>query len=148
VLRYANVYGPRQDPLGEAGVVAIFTNKMLGNETPVINGDGRQTRDYVYVDDVVGANLLSLTKGSGQVYNIGTANETDVNELFGLLKGITGYSGEARYGEAKIGEQRRSVIDPAKAKQELGWRLYFNLREGLQRTVEWFRIKKQKSRKM
>ena len=73
VLRYANVYGPRQDPLGEAGVVAIFTNKMLRNETPIINGDGRQTRDYVYVDDVVGANLLSLTKGSGQVYNIGTA---------------------------------------------------------------------------
>jgi len=81
ILRYANVYGPRQDPLGEAGFVAIFTNAMIENEVPVINGDGKQTRDYVYIDDVVEANELSLSKGSGEAFNIGTGIETDVNEF-------------------------------------------------------------------
>lgn len=137
ILRYSNVYGPRQDPLGEAGVVAIFTNAMLGNEVPVINGDGNQTRDYVYIDDVVEANVLSLSKGSGQAFNIGTGIETDVNELAEKLRNLIGYKGEIRYGSPRPGEQKRSVINPAKAKDMLGWSPKVSIDEGIKKTIEW-----------
>jgi len=139
VLRYANVYGPRQDPLGEAGVVAIFTNAMLGNGAVIINGDGKQTRDYTYVDDVVEANVLSLAEGGGEVFNIGTGIETDVNELAEKLGHLTECKAEPRHGPAKPGEQKRSVIDPAKARKRLNWKPGVLLDEGLRRTVEWHR---------
>lgn len=141
-LRYANVYGPRQNPEGEAGVVAIFTSKMLANEQPVINGDGKQTRDYIYVGDVVQANVLSLKGAGSQVFNIGTGVETDVNTLFHCLKGATGSNAEESHGPAKKGEQLRSVLDARKIHTALGWKPAISFEEGLQRTVEYFGSKR------
>lgn len=138
-LRYANVYGPRQNPEGEAGVVAIFTSKMLRGEQPVVNGDGRQTRDYVFVGDVVRANLLALDRKGCEVCNIGTGIETDVNTLFRILREATGSSCQERHGEAKKGEQLRSLLSAARAAAELGWRPQVSLHEGLVQTVEYFR---------
>jgi UDP-glucose 4-epimerase len=138
-LRYANVYGPRQDPHGEAGVVAIFAQKMLRGEPVTVNGDGRQTRDYVYVGDVVRANLLALESTATGPFNVGTGIETDVNELARLLREAAGTTSEVRHGPAKAGEQRRSVVDAGRATEVLGWRPEVSLAEGLQRTVAWFR---------
>jgi len=138
-LRYGNVYGPRQDPHGEAGVVAIFAGAMLEGRVPVINGDGTQTRDFVYVGDVARANLLAVEKDCRGVFNIGTGIETDINELTTLLKQVTGYSGEVRHGPAKPGEQQRSCIDPSRAGRLLGWRPETPLDRGLAETVEYFR---------
>ncbi|MFH0810679.1 MAG: NAD-dependent epimerase/dehydratase family protein [Pseudomonadota bacterium] len=138
-LRYANVYGPRQDPFGEAGVVAIFASKLLGNERPIINGDGLQTRDYVYVADVARANLLALAPGVEGVFNIGTGRETGVVTLFEELQRLTGQEGNSPHGPAKAGEQRRSVLDATLAARTLGWRSEVGLAEGLKATVEYFR---------
>jgi UDP-glucose 4-epimerase len=138
-LRYANVYGPRQDPFGEAGVVAIFTSKMLAGGEPVINGDGLQTRDYVFVDDVARANVLALEPTAEGPYNIGTGVETDVVTLFSRLKALTGAACQEVHGPAKAGEQRRSVLDPSKAREGLGWRAKVPIEEGLAATVEYFR---------
>ncbi len=139
-LRYANVYGPRQNPEGEAGVVAIFTTRMLQGESPVINGDGKQTRDYVYVGDVVQANICALEAPAGfQVFNVGTGVETDVNHLFHVLRQATGSACAERHGEAKLGEQRRSVLDTRRIGEVLGWRQEVGLEQGLIRTVEFFR---------
>jgi UDP-glucose 4-epimerase len=140
-LRYANVYGPRQDPEGEAGVVAIFIRKMLNNEQPIINGNGRQTRDFVYVDDVAQANLAAMGQDSQGVYNVGTGVETSVNELFRILAGVTGSPCKEVHGPAKPGEQIRSVIDSSRLKQELGWEPEVNLTQGLEKTVAYFRGK-------
>jgi UDP-glucose 4-epimerase len=140
-LRYANVYGPRQDPHGEAGVVAIFTGRMLRGEPVTVNGDGCQTRDYVYVEDVARANLLALTSRATGPFNIGTGIETDVNTLARLLLAATGSRSPVHHGEAKPGEQRRSVVDPRRAAAELGWRPEVSLAEGLERTVAWFRAR-------
>jgi len=120
-LRYANVYGPRQDPHGEAGVVAIFTGRMLGDEPVVVNGDGRQTRDYLYVGDVARANLLALETRATGPFNIGTGVETDVNALASLLLAAAGSRSQVRHGPPKSGEQRRSVIDCRRAAELLGW---------------------------
>jgi len=139
VLRYANVYGPRQDPLGEAGVVAIFTKAMLNSEVVAINGDGEQTRDYVYVGDVVNANVLSLTKGDGEIFNIGSGIETSVNKLAKIILDVTACKVAPKYGEAKLGEQKRSVIDATKAKKQLGWNINVSLNDGIKKTVEWFK---------
>jgi len=141
-LRYANVYGPRQNPEGEAGVVAIFTSKMLANEHPVINGDGRQTRDYVYVGDVVQANVLALQSNGSHVFNIGAGVETDVNTLFHHLKGATGSTAEEAHGPAKKGEQLRSVLDARRIQAALGWTPAVSIEEGLRRTVEYFKSKR------
>ncbi len=141
ILRYANIYGPRQNPHGEAGVVAIFADKMLKGEQPVINGDGKQTRDYVYVSDVVRANLLALTYPTSDIFNIGTGVENDVNTLFRIIKKFSGSSCEEKHGQAKMGEQLRSVIDHSKAKKILGWEPTVALEEGLKRTVEFFKDK-------
>ena len=141
ILRYANIYGPRQNPHGEAGVVAIFADKMLRGEQPVINGDGKQTRDYVYVSDVVRANVLALSHSSSDILNIGTGKENDVNTLFHIIKKFSGATCEEKHGQAKIGEQLRSVIDHAKAKKILGWEPAVTLEEGLRKTVEFFREK-------
>jgi len=138
-LRYANVYGPRQDPYGEAGVVAIFTKKMLNNEDPIIFGDGEQTRDFVYVKDVVLANVLALNLNHADIFNIGTAVETSVNELFKKLKKLTKSNVKEIHGEPKLGEQRRSVLSFEKAKKILGWYPRFSLDEGLKLTVEYFK---------
>ncbi len=139
-LRYANVYGPRQDPHGEAGVVAIFTGRLLAGEPCTINGDGRQTRDYVYVGDVVEANAAAADLGGAVEgpFNIGTGMETDVNTLFARLAEATGRQVEPVHGPAKPGEQRRSVIDPARAARVLGWRPRTSLAHGLAATVAVF----------
>jgi UDP-glucose 4-epimerase len=138
-LRYASVYGPRQDPEGEAGVVAVFIRKMLNNEQPIINGNGRQTRDFVFVDDVVQANLAVMSQEAQGVYNVGTGVETSVNELFRMLAGLTGSPCKEVHGPAKVGEQIRSVIDSSRLKQEVGWEPETSLAEGLEKTVAYFR---------
>ena len=138
-MRYANVYGPRQDPYGEAGVVAIFIQKMLGGDQPVINGNGRQTRDFVYVDDVVDANLAVMGQGVQGVYNVGTGTETTVNKLFAMLQELTGSSAREVHGPARKGEQIRSVVDPMRVRKDLGWEPKVPLKEGLKRTVDFFR---------
>jgi UDP-glucose 4-epimerase len=140
-FRYANVYGPRQDPHGEAGVVAIFSSRLLANEPITINGDGTQTRDYVFVGDVARMSLLALENDATGPVNIGTGIETDVNELAALLKGAAGSSSEVRHGPAKSGEQRRSVVDIRRAAEVFGWRPEVPVRDGLARTVEFFRRK-------
>jgi UDP-glucose 4-epimerase len=141
ILRYANIYGPRQNPHGEAGVVAIFCSRLLKHEQPVINGDGRQTRDYVFVGDVVAANLLALTCAGSHIFNIGTGVESDVNKIFHVLRDALNPSSPERHGPAKLGEQLRSVISSEKIKRELGWRPTAPIDEGLRRTAEWFRKK-------
>ncbi len=142
-LRYANVYGPRQDPHGEAGVVAIFAEKMLKGQTPAIFGDGLQSRDYVFVKDVVRANLLALNnpKASGP-YNIGTGVETDVITLARHIAESAGFKGAPRHEPGKPGEQRRSVLSAQRAKGELGWAPEYDLSRGLAETVAWFANKK------
>ena len=140
-LRYANVYGPRQNPHGEAGVVAIFTQRMLKGDQPIINGDGKQTRDYVYVGDVVRANLAALDYDGSGVFNVGTGVETDVNELFQTIRDLTGADIPEEHGAAKPGEQQRSVLGYATSEQELGWTPQVDVSEGLARTVDWFERK-------
>lgn len=137
-LRYANVYGPRQNPHGEAGVIAIFTEKMLSGITPIINGDGKQTRDYVFVGDVVQANVKALECNNPGAYNVGTGRESDVNTLFRVIASQIG-TFEEKHGEAKAGEQMRSVISTKKIESVMGWKLTTNLEEGLSKTVAWFK---------
>ncbi len=137
-LRYANVYGPRQNPHGEAGVVAIFANEMLTGGQPVIYGDGEQTRDYVFVRDVVRANRAALAYEGSGVFNVGTGRETSVNELFRILRAATECDVKERHGPAKPGEQQRSVLGHEHTTDELGWAPRVDLDDGLQRTVDWF----------
>jgi UDP-glucose 4-epimerase len=137
-LRYANVYGPRQDPHGEAGVVAIFSERLLRAEPPVINGDGEQTRDFVYVDDVVRANVLAVTTDLRGIYNVGTGRETSVNTLYALLAKHAGVALAPHHGPPKAGEQRRSVLDARKLQTATAWRPEIGLDEGLRRTLAYF----------
>ncbi len=138
-LRYANVYGPRQNGLGEAGVVAIFIEKFLAGEQPVINGDGLQTRDFVYVADVVAANLLALDYPAPGIFNIGTGTETDILTLYRHLQRLCDSPREPVHGPPKPGEQRRSALNAALARERLGWQPTVPLEEGLARTVAAFR---------
>jgi UDP-glucose 4-epimerase len=138
-LRYANVYGPRQNAHGDAGVVAIFTRKLLAGEQPVINGTGAQTRDYVFVGDVVRANVLGLEYAGSGIFNVGTGVETSVGELYDAINDLTGAGRERVYGPAKPGEQQRSVLSYARAESVLGWTPQVSLADGLAQTVEWFR---------
>lgn len=138
-LRYANVYGERQNPHGEAGVVAIFLKRLLGDEPARINGDGLQTRDYVHVSDVARANVAAEGKAGFAIYNIGTGIETNVVELYDALRQAVGSTREATRGAAQPGEQRRSVIDPGRAQQELGLGPLITLKDGFARTAGWFR---------
>jgi UDP-glucose 4-epimerase len=144
ILRYANIYGPRQNPHGEAGVVAIFTQKILAGQQPIINGDGKQTRDYVFVGDVVRANELVLEEGSGKIYNLGTGIETDVNQLFRMVVKYTAVKVKEKHGLAKAGEQMRSVLSSQLIQKELGWRSEVPLDEGIKRTVRYFQNKMMK----
>lgn len=144
-LRYGNVYGPRQDPHGEAGVVAIFSERLLRGQTAIIYGDGEQTRDYVYVADVVRANLLALERGDGTALNIGTGIETSVNTLFRALRSLAGSEQKEIHAPAKPGEQRRSCLENRMASYELGWYPETSLDEGLARTLSYFREKTRNS---
>lgn len=139
VTRYANVYGPRQNPHGEAGVVAIFCSKLLAGEQPVINGDGKQTRDYVYIDDVVRANVAGLHYAGSEIVNVGTGVETDVNKLYQVLRDELAPAVPEQHGPAMPGEQMRSVIDYGKAEKLLGWQPTMDVGTGLQQTARWFR---------
>jgi UDP-glucose 4-epimerase len=139
-LRLANVYGPRQNPLGEAGVIAIFAHRLLRGESCVINGDGEQTRDYVYVADVAEAAVRALDQPEARgVANVGTGIETSVNELYARLARVAGESHPPAHSPAKPGEQRRSVLNPSRAKMLLGWTPATSLEQGLARTVRAFR---------
>ena len=138
-LRYANVYGERQNPHGEAGVVAIFLSRLLRGEAPVINGDGMQTRDYIHVSDVVRANLAALGRGGFHVLNVGTGIESTVVELYDGLRSAAGSELEATHGPGKPGEQHRSCVDATKLRTELGLPEPILLADGLQRTADWFR---------
>lgn len=140
VLRYPNVFGPRQNPHGEAGVVAIFTGKMLANEPAIVNGDGEQTRDFVYVGDCAYANYLAVTVDhpSG-IYNLGWGRPTSINEIFYTLAGATGYSHPIQHGPAKVGETRHIYLDAKKAAKELGWTPTVSLEHGLEKTISYFR---------
>ena len=139
-LRLANVYGPRQDPAGEAGVIAIFASRLLSGVRCVVNGDGDQTRDYVYVGDVADAVALAVSSPDAVgIANIGTGIETTVNELYRRLARLTNVRGDAEHAPAKPGEQRRSVLDATRAKSLLGWSATTPLDEGLTQTVAWFR---------
>jgi UDP-glucose 4-epimerase len=139
-LRYANVYGPRQNPLGEAGVVAIFSSRLVAGEPCVINGDGEQTRDYVYVEDVADATVLALTAPQTiDAVNIGTGVESSVNDLFRRLTAVAGVTADARHAPGKPGEQRRSALDAGLAKRLLGWAPVTPLALGLRKTLEFIR---------
>ncbi|GAG48681.1 unnamed protein product, partial [marine sediment metagenome] len=138
ILRYANVYGPRQDPHGEAGVVTIFANAMLRGERPRIFGDGTQQRDFVYVGDVVRACLAAPEAPSSDPMNIGTGSLTSVNELYRALADITGFAEPPIYGAARPGEVHSISLDPALAREHLGWRPETELAAGLQLTVDYF----------
>ena len=139
VLRYPNVYGPRQNPHGEAGVNAIFIGLMLTRKRPHIFGDGEAVRDYLYVDDVVEGNVLALEKGSGEMVNLGTGVGTSVNDIVRELQTITGFAEGAIYDPARAGEVQRIYLDASRAKRVLGWTPKIGFAEGLRRTVEWSR---------
>jgi len=137
-LRYGNVYGPRQDPHGEAGVVAIFTERMLRGQPCTIFGDGTQARDFVYVGDVVRANLMALERGSGEALNIGTGEPTTVNQVFEALAGAADYADDANYADARPGEVYRIYLDVGRAAEVLGWRPEVTFVDGIERTVRSF----------
>jgi UDP-glucose 4-epimerase len=140
-LRYANVYGPRQNAKGEAGVISMFATAMLAGKPVQINGTGKQTRDFVNVEDVVKANLLAAQKNVVGEFNIGTGKETDVNTVFRKLAKLTGYKLPERHGVAAVGEVMRSALDARKAKEMLGWVSSVKFDDGLKKTAEWFRKK-------
>jgi UDP-glucose 4-epimerase len=141
ILRYANAYGPRQDPHGEAGVVAIFTGLMLGGETCTIDGDGEQMKDYVYVGDIARANVLALSKGTGHAINIGTGKGTSVNAIFSALQKATGNASPARHGPARPGDVRNIWLDSTLAGELLGWKHAVEIDEGIRLTVESVRAR-------
>jgi UDP-glucose 4-epimerase len=141
ILRYANIYGPRQDPRGEAGVIAVFAGRMLagGDPEPIVNGDGTQERDYVYVADIAAANVLALDRGSGGLFNLGTGVGTSVNQLFDLLAELIGYQGSRKHGPSLPGEVYKITLSAQLAREELGWVPRVGLEEGLRATVESIR---------
>jgi UDP-glucose 4-epimerase len=143
-LRYGNVYGPRQNPHGEAGVVAIFTQKILAGEQPLINGSGAQTRDYVFVEDVVSANLAALTYEKSGAFNVGTGIETSVLEIFDAVRDAAGSDKQRQFAPAKTGEQSRSVLDHSLIQKEMGWQPKTEFKSGIEKTVNWFKEKLQK----
>ena len=142
ILRYANVYGPRQDPRGEAGVISIFLDRIAKKQIPVINGDGTQTRDFVYVGDVAKANLLALEKNTekmkSRIFNIGFGRETSVNEIYNEIKKATKANIDAKHGPAIPGEVYKIYLDCSLAKKELGWNAEIDIREGILKATEWF----------
>ncbi|MGH7910341.1 MAG: GDP-mannose 4,6-dehydratase [Candidatus Dormibacteraceae bacterium] len=138
-LRYANVYGPRQNPHGEAGVVAIFCLRLLAGEPAMINGDGTFTRDYVHVDDIVRANLAALDSDEIGHFNVGTGRQVTVNEIFHLIVQHLGLDAPETHGAARPGDQRTSALDSALIARTLGWHPQVRLEEGIAQTADWFR---------
>lgn len=141
VLRYSNVYGPRQDPHGEAGVCAIFAQRMIDGDEVTIFGDGNQLRDYIYVGDIVKANMLVLDKGDGEAFNVCTGVGTSTNEVYQILKAVTGYEKEAVRAPERAGEAKRAILDPAKIERQLGWRPTVDFATGSKETIAWYRSK-------
>ncbi len=141
ILRYANVYGPRQDPHGEAGVVAIFAAGMLAGRSPTIFGGGEQTRDFVYVEDVARANLLATEGDVEGAVNVATGVETTVNDIYRRLAALTAHGASPIYGPPREGDVYRIALDPTRAERLLGWRAGVDLQTGLARTAEWFRAR-------
>jgi UDP-glucose 4-epimerase len=139
ILRYSNVYGPRQDPHGEAGVVAIFAARMLKNEEVTVFGDGKQMRDYVYVGDVVNANLKSLTKGKNKIINISTSKAVSVNELIKVMSKVSGYKKKSQYKPKRDGELFKSFLNINKAKAVLSWDPKVNIEQGIKLTIDYFK---------
>jgi UDP-glucose 4-epimerase len=137
-LRLANIYGPRQNSKGEAGVIAIFSGKMIAGEKIYINGSGKQTRDFVFVEDVAEAGKMALEKDKMGVFNLGTGQETDINTLFKKIRKILNSDCEEAHGPAQAGESKRSCLDSSKIKKVLGWSPKYNLDEGLKITADWF----------
>ncbi|MBT5338731.1 NAD-dependent epimerase/dehydratase family protein [Candidatus Falkowbacteria bacterium] len=138
IMRYANVYGPRQNPKGEAGVISIFAQKLLARLQPIIHGDGHQTRDYVFVSDVINANMLSFTSPESDTYNIGTGRQSTVNEVFGHIRKSLASSIEAKHQDVFHG-QNVSCLSSSKIVQALGWKPEVELAEGIEKTVKWFK---------
>lgn len=152
-LRYANVYGPRQDPFGEAGVIAIFSQRMLKKDRPTILGDGEQLRDYIYIDEVIDINMLASQKieslnkkrvssPDDLSYNVGIGKGNSVNFLYRVLAEITDFQEKPIYAPGKKGDIRKIYLDTEKAKKELGWQAKLELRDGLKKTVKWFKERK------
>ncbi len=139
ILRYPNVYGPRQDSKGEAGVIAIFAGAMLAGKQIKINGDGKQQRDFCYVGDVARANRLALESDVIGIFNVGTGIPTDINTIVNTLREVVGYPQEAEHLPAAVGEVRATYLDSSKIKAALGWQAEVPLREGITRTVDWMR---------
>jgi UDP-glucose 4-epimerase len=138
IFRYANVYGIRQDPKGEGGVVSIFIGKLLNNETTFIFGDGEQTRDFIYVKDIVQANMLALHKGDNELLNISTNKAVTVNELFKVIKNISGSEVDVIYKEERKGDIVHSYLDNKRAEEKLGWEIEFNMEDGIRETVKYY----------
>jgi UDP-glucose 4-epimerase len=143
-LRYFNIFGPRQDPGSPySGVLAKFITQMLRGERPTIFGDGGQSRDFTYIDNVVQANLLaakaSAARVAGRVFNVATGTRVNLNEIFELLKKLTGYSGNAKYGPEREGDVKHSLADISRAQEQLGYQPAVSFEEGLRRTVDWYR---------
>ena len=138
-LRYANVYGPRQDPFGEGGVVAIFSEMLLRGKSPIVNGSGKQTRDFVFVDDVVEANYRVLHAKARGIFNVGTGKETSINQIYRHIAGLIDPTIKPSFGPAKQGEAMRSVLDSSRIRRTLGWRPKVSIKEGLRRTIDSFK---------
>ena len=141
-LRHSNVYGKRQKSVGEGGVVAIFIDRILKGEKPVIFGDGRQTRDFLYVDDAVDAAVLAIKASSGAIYNVGTNKEININSLLSLTSDLFKQEVRSSFSPLRPGEIIKSRVDYSKAKKELGWQPKYSLEKGLEKTIEWFKILK------
>ena len=144
-LRYFNIFGPRQDPSSPySGVLAKFITEMLKGERPTIFGDGKQSRDFTYIDNVVSANLLAAkapgAQVAGQVFNVATGTRFDLNQTFELLKKIIGFKGEAKYAAERAGDVKHSLADLSRTEKQLGYKPLVNFEEGLRRTVEWYRV--------
>jgi UDP-glucose 4-epimerase len=140
-LALANVYGPRQDPHGEAGVVAIFAGRLLSGQPCTVYGDGSQTRDFVFVDDVVDAFARAAKRGSGLLLNIGTGSETSVSELYATMAAVAGIDEPALHAPARAGELQRSCLDPGRAGIHLGWKPWTSLADGTSAVLDWFRAR-------
>ena len=142
ILRYSNVYGPRQSVEGEAGVVAIFCNKLLKQQTPTIFGDGKQLRDFIFVKDIAEANILVLDNGDNKIMNISTGKGNTINELFNILKEISEFENEPNYENPRKGDILKSYLDNTKAKEILDWKPETDFKQGLKKTFEWFKQSK------
>ena len=138
-LRYANIYGPRQDPLGEGGVVSIFVETLLQGKSPTVNGSGKQTRDFVFVNDAVEANWLALQQNAQGVFNVGTAKETSVNQLYRHIATLINSAIKPTFGPAKQGEAMKSVLDASRIQRLLGWQPSVSIKEGLRLTIDAFK---------